>query len=218
MERYVLLVDDDGSLTDGLRRRLHAQPFRVLCANSGEEALQRMVEQTVDVVVSDEQMPGMSGVDLLTEVRRRWPETVTLMLSGRASAGTVVRALNQGQIYRFLIKPCGTETLAAEIREALVHKLVMDRCRELLPICRRMQQLLASIEARHPGVVAEATRQGARSVVIRRDDFQGMEDLAERLAVEIHRSGDYLPTSEPAGGDGETLVPGTARGMPISSR
>jgi DNA-binding response OmpR family regulator len=193
MQPTILLVDDDGPLTAALRRRLRSEPYRVLSAASGEDALRILEAGAVDVVVSDEQMPGMPGIELVTEIHRRWPEVVTLMLSGQASIGTVIRALNQGQIHRFLIKPCGAEELAAHLRECLAHKLVMDRCRVLLPICRRMQRVLSAIETRHPGMT-RSVESDIRTVVVGRDDFRGLEELALKLDVAIVQGAELLPT------------------------
>lgn len=194
MQRTVLLVDDDRSLLDALKRRLHGEAFRLLCAATGDEALHLLSTEAVDVVLSDEHMPSMSGVDLLTEVHRRWPDVVTLMLSGRASAGTIVRALNQGQIFRFLIKPCDADEIAECLRQALIHKRVIERCREILPASRRMHELLGAAERLHPGILRRAEAE-LKKVVVRADDFQNLEQLADRLAVEIRSASEYMPAT-----------------------
>jgi two-component system, probable response regulator PhcQ len=202
MQRTVLLVDDDRALTEGIQRRLHHEKFRILCAGSGDEALRLLAGTTVDVLLSDEHMPNMSGVELLTEVHRRWPEVVTLMLSGKASAGTIVRALNQGQIFRFLIKPCDADEIAIALRQAMAHKRVIERCRELLPICRRMHDLLGAAERVHPGILRLAEAE-LKKVVVKADDFVNLEQLADRLAVEIDHGAEYmpLPLAVPPGSD-----------------
>lgn len=192
MPRTVLLVDDDQALTEGIKRRLHRERYRIICAASGDEALRILAETEVDALLSDEHMPGLSGVDLLTEVHRRWPAVVNLMLSGKASAGTIVRALNQGQIFRFLIKPCEAEEIAESLRQALAHKRVIERCREILPVSRRMHELLQAAERIQPGILRRAEAE-MKKVVIKADDFQNMEQLADRLAVEIDHGAEYMP-------------------------
>jgi DNA-binding NtrC family response regulator len=190
-ERAVIFVDDDEHLIAAVRRSLHREPYRLLSATNAEMALQIMESVQVDVVVSDEQMPGMSGVEFLTDVRKRWPETVAIMLSGRASVGAIVRALNQGQIYRFLIKPCDNDELVVSVRQAMAHKLVMDRCRELLPLFRRQASLLAAIERRNPGITRQVQTE-VGTILVKRDDFTGLDDLAERMDVEIRRGAGLL--------------------------
>lgn len=204
MTRTILLVDDDRALVDGLARRLHGAGYAIVGAGSGEEALRILGSAPVDVLVSDEQMPGMNGVELLTEVHRRWPDIVAIMLSGRATAGTVVRALNQGQIFRFLIKPCGVDEVAESLRQAIAHRCVIARCRELLPISRRMHQLLAAAEGLQPGILRRAEA-ALHRIGIRPDDFQNLEELADRLAVEIDRASEYLPSTVRATADGSAL-------------
>jgi DNA-binding NtrC family response regulator len=145
--RYtVLLVDDDPALTAALRRRFHAEPFRVLEAHSGADALEMMAREQVDVVVADEAMPGMAGSDLLARVAQLYPDTVNLMLTGQAGLETAIRAINAGRVFRFLTKPCEPDELLIAIRLALVERARTpsedrDAAREL-----------TRLELQHPGI------------------------------------------------------------------
>ncbi|MDP2316443.1 MAG: EAL domain-containing protein [Pseudomonadota bacterium] len=118
-EAVVLLVDDEALVTEGLERALFAEPFRILSASSAREALRILAREHVDVIVSDEQMPLVSGSELLCEVRRRYPEIQRIMLTGRASLATTIRAINDAAVFRFLQKPCATPEMAATIHAAL---------------------------------------------------------------------------------------------------
>ncbi len=115
----VLLVDDEESVTRCMSMALRKSPLRIQCANSGLEALELLGKGPFDVVVSDERMPGMAGSELLTQVRSRYPETVRIILSGQASLEAAVRAINNAEIYRYLMKPCSAQELASTIQEAL---------------------------------------------------------------------------------------------------
>ena len=119
MTPTVLLVDDDKNLLQGLMRALRSQPYTLLTANSAEEAAFLLKSNTIDVVVSDECMPGMRGTDYLKWVAKNFPETVRILLTGKPSPDTAVRAVNQGQVFRFLTKPCRDWDLAMAIRDAL---------------------------------------------------------------------------------------------------
>ena len=193
MTQTVLFVDDDANLLGGLLRTLRSEPYRVVTATSGEQALTLLASEAIDVVVSDDQMPSMSGLDLLTAVHQKYPETVSLMLSGQASIGTVVRALNQGQIFRFLIKPCGPDEMSISIRQALAHKLVLDRCRQILPMFRRQASILQALERRSPGIIRSAEVEVGTIVAHKKkEDAATAEDLSERMDVVIRQAGEHL--------------------------
>ncbi len=119
-QRHILLVDDDARLLDGLRRALRREPFTVRTATSAAQALEILDTMPLDVIVSDEQMPIMRGTQLLIEVRQRFPEVVRILLTGRATVNMAVEAVNRGQIFKFLTKPCPPDTLAKAIRHGLV--------------------------------------------------------------------------------------------------
>lgn len=123
MNKKVLLVDDEPNVLASLRRTLGEQ-FQLSCASSGKEALDLVErEGPFAAVVSDMRMPGMSGLDLLREMRRRVPETVRLMLTGNSDFDVVVAAINEGAVYRFHTKPVAPEVLAASLEGALLRHL-----------------------------------------------------------------------------------------------
>lgn len=193
MKPTVLFVDDDANLLDGLLRTVRSENYRALTATSGERALDVIANEAVDVVVSDDQMPGMGGLELLTTVHQQHPEIVNVMLSGLASIGTVVRALNHGQIFRFLIKPCSPDELCANVRQALAHKLVLDRCRRLLPLFRRQANILQALERRSPGLIRLVEAEVGTIVTTRKvEDATTAEDLSERMEVVIRQAGQHL--------------------------
>ena len=115
----VLLVDDEPRLLSGLRRNLSAD-FSIVVAESGDAALACIAEDDgIAVVVSDMQMPGMNGVELLKEVRSRAPHIRRMMLTGNSDQETAVAAVNEGAVMRFMRKPCGPDTLKEAINYAL---------------------------------------------------------------------------------------------------
>jgi len=118
-EQCVLFIDDEPSVLDGLRRALHKAPFRKLFAGSAFQALELIDSTPVDIVVADEQMPGMSGSEFLSIVRTRHPETIRIILSGHASIDRVIEAINSGQIHRFLIKPMDSDILVEILQNYL---------------------------------------------------------------------------------------------------
>lgn len=118
-EVLVLIVDDDVLFLRGLSRALRNQPFRLITARSGEEAQELLKRWPVNVIVCDERMPGMSGTSLLAWVARHFPNTVRIVLTGQPDLPTAMKAINDGQVFRFLTKPCREVDLVMAIHEGL---------------------------------------------------------------------------------------------------
>ncbi|OIP46858.1 MAG: hypothetical protein AUK28_06720 [Desulfobacterales bacterium CG2_30_60_27] len=116
----ILFVDDERSVLRSLERLFLEDDHEILTALSGEEGL-AMLESAapVQVVVSDYRMPGMNGVDFLKQVCARWPDTIRLVLSGYADTASVVAAVNEGQIYRFVGKPWNASELKMALNNAV---------------------------------------------------------------------------------------------------
>jgi len=150
--KTVLFVDDDRNILEALARSQRREPFEILSAGSAREAMEALERQRVDVVVSDEMMPGMLGSEFLSIVARRFPDTIRIILTGHASAESAVRAINEGQIYRFLLKPCHPADLAVTIRQALERQELEALSRKLMQQIQRQSALLQSLEAEHPGI------------------------------------------------------------------
>lgn len=125
MEDRVLFVDDDHHITEAFRRIFRHDPVEVLTAQSGSEALAIMESGETAVVVSDERMPGMSGSDLLAEVRRLYPSTMRMMLTGYATLDTALDMINRAEVYRFLLKPCSFVELKESVLEAIEARRVL---------------------------------------------------------------------------------------------
>jgi two-component system probable response regulator PhcQ len=175
----ILLVDDEPNITAALKRALKSAPYQFLTADSAEEARRVLEQSTVDVVVSDEQMPGMSGSAFLAEVRIHYPGTIRIILSGQASLEAAVRAINEGEVYRFLLKPCNATDLAVTIRQALTHKKLQDQSRRLLREYQRQAAVIAKYERLTPGVM-ELDMDEHGSVLV--DEADGECALSDILA------------------------------------
>jgi len=114
----LLLVDDEPHVCSSLARILRRDNYRVLTANSADDALGVLAKNTVDVVLSDQRMPGKKGTELLAAVRDLYPNTVRLILSGAAEIQDITQAMGTGAIYKFLTKPIDPALLRANIAEA----------------------------------------------------------------------------------------------------
>ena len=130
--KVLLIVDDEPNVRHALRRALRRAPYSVLFAATGAEALQLMGENPVDVVLSDQRMPEMTGVELLRRVKAIHPDTIRLVLSGFTDLQSVTEAINQGAVYKFLTKPWDDRLLLANLDEAFRQKALIDENRRLL--------------------------------------------------------------------------------------
>ncbi|MDR3561782.1 MAG: response regulator [Negativicutes bacterium] len=132
MNDKILFVDDDPSLLSAVERRLRLR-FKIATATGGVAGLAKMASDgPFAIIVADMQMPGMNGVQLLSEVQKRFPDTVRLMLTGNADQGTAAEAVNAGHVFEFLTKPCPTETLTLALQTGLRHHHLITAERELL--------------------------------------------------------------------------------------
>ncbi len=116
----ILFVDDEQRVLKSLKRGLIGEPYRALFALSGMEALEILAAEPVQVIVSDMKMPEMNGLELLQEVARKYPDVIRLVLSGYSHTSTVLAAVNEGRIFRYITKPWSIDN---DIKPALTAAL-----------------------------------------------------------------------------------------------
>ncbi|MBS4097989.1 MAG: EAL domain-containing protein [Sulfuricella sp.] len=116
----LLLVDDEENILNALASSLRRQGYRILKASSAKEAFALLARNTVGVIVSDQRMPEMSGVDFLRRAKQLHPDAVRVVLTGYTDLKTVIEAINEGAVYKFLAKPWENEPLRALIAEAFL--------------------------------------------------------------------------------------------------
>ncbi len=187
--RTLLLVDDEANIVSALRRLLIGNQYNILVANSAKEGLALLEQNKVGVVVSDQRMPGMTGVEFLIQVKELYPDTVRIVLSGYADIDLVTDAINRGAIYKFLTKPWSDELLCANVAEAFVHyKLVQEEIRLTRDIQMAHEQM-AHINRELEGLVAHKDSQIER--IAHYDPLTSLPNRAlflDRLEQEMARA------------------------------
>jgi two-component system, probable response regulator PhcQ len=191
MKSKILVVDDEPHVTQAMKRLLFKEGFEVLTAQSAEEALGLLAQKPIDVVISDEKMPGMSGSDFLALVYNKYPETVRIILTGHADLDMALKAINQGQIYRFLIKPVNEIELKAAIRQAIQHHELITESRRLLNTVRQQQTLIQELEKENPGITK--VKRDKMGAVILEDTGYDANQLIEEINREIMKWEDPFP-------------------------
>lgn len=117
----LLLVDDEPSMLTSLTRLLRNENYRILSATSAEEALALLALHPVGVILTDQRMTGMTGIELLARARKMHPKVVRMVLSGYTGLDSLTEAINRGEIYKFFTKPWNDTELIESVREAFAH-------------------------------------------------------------------------------------------------
>lgn len=155
----ILLVDDEPNILSALKRALYKKPYKVMGANSGEEALHILKHQAVQIIISDMKMPGMSGAQLLEKVAAQFPDTFRVVLTGYADVDSTIQAVNQGKIHRFLQKPWQQDDLELTIEEGLERVRLKDENTRLQRLTQQQNIKLKEVNASLEQTVTKRTRQ-----------------------------------------------------------
>ncbi|MBL8428864.1 MAG: Flp pilus assembly complex ATPase component TadA [Dechloromonas sp.] len=130
--RYRLLfVDDEPSIVKALSRVFHQENYEVITAWTAKEGLEKFATGTIHLVISDFMMPGMNGAQFLQEVKKRSPDTIRIMLTGHANTDAVMGAINEGAVYKFILKPWNDDDLRVTVALALEQFDLISRNRSL---------------------------------------------------------------------------------------
>jgi DNA-binding NtrC family response regulator len=113
----LLIVDDEPHVCDSVHDLLRRE-FRVLKAHCAEEGYELMRREEVHIIMSDQRMPKISGVELLTQAKSRHPQAIRLLFTGFADLDSIITAINHGQVFRFVKKPWQPEELEEAVRHA----------------------------------------------------------------------------------------------------
>src|SRR5688572_19802915 len=123
----ILVVDDEPDVVRSVKDLLRLD-YKVFTATSADEGLKTLRENRIDVVMTDQRMPDMTGVEFLEQVRDPHPDATRLLFTGYADIGAVIAAINQGNVYRYIAKPWDPDELQSIIREACErHDLIVHR-------------------------------------------------------------------------------------------
>ncbi|MCD6161936.1 MAG: response regulator [candidate division Zixibacteria bacterium] len=158
LKHTLLLVDDEPNVLKSLKRLLIDTDYKIFTADSGEKGLEVFDKKQIHVVISDYRMPEMNGVEFLSKVKEKSPETIRIILSGYADAVAIVDAINEGEIYKFITKPWNDhEFLTTIMRTFEQYDLQHENDRlysELQIRNQELQKLTKSLEEK----VAQRTR------------------------------------------------------------
>ncbi|GAB6043541.1 response regulator [Endothiovibrio diazotrophicus] len=180
-QRTLLLVDDEPNILSALTRLLRRDGYRILRAGGGGEGLELLKEESVGVIVSDQRMPEMTGIEFLSEVRQRYPETVRLVLSGYTDLKSVTDAINKGEVYKFLTKPWEDDLLRTNVADAFEHYELKEENRRLTADLQRANRELE--EVNHD--LARRVEEQTRELMLNLRTLQVSQEALEYLPVAV---------------------------------
>jgi DNA-binding NtrC family response regulator len=153
MKKYnILIVDDEENILNSVSRVLRRGYYQIFTAKRGEEGLALLKHHDIHMVISDQKMPGMSGIDFLKQVKSDYPQIVTIMLTGHADIEIAMNAINDAGVYKFILKPWDDYDLKITVRRALeALELVCERD-SLMQQVKAQDALLGDLEKEFPGI------------------------------------------------------------------
>src|SRR5580693_6886183 len=147
----ILIVDDEEIVLVALRDTLLREGYKVVASPHAVHALSVLKEQQFSVVITDQQMPMVTGLEFLAQVREIQPDATRILITAVLSLSTVIDAINKGEIYRFIVKPWLREELLATVKNAVQrHELICHNARlqaETQEMNRKLQELNRTLEA-----------------------------------------------------------------------
>jgi CheY-like chemotaxis protein len=198
-DRTLLLVDDEENILACLEQSLGGDGYRILRARSAAEGLQRLADAPVDVIVSDQRMPGMTGVEFLRRVADIYPGTVRMLLSSSAEPESIIAAITDGTVCKLLTKPWDTERLRAVVAEAFQLREMGEENRRLAREVESAHASLAGLNDRLQRVLAQ---QSDHAQILERSADSAREILDSIPASIIGVDPDGLIAFVNAGSDG----------------
>jgi len=138
----LLILDDEMHILKSLERTFMDEPYGICTAHNPDEALSILEDKDIKVVMSDQRMPGTSGIEFLQHVKERNPDTIRILFTGYADLNVAENAINQGEVFRLINKPWNEDDLKATIRQAIKTYDMSLEHRKLLRVCTIQNQSL----------------------------------------------------------------------------
>jgi len=178
--RYgILIVDDEEAILESLQLTLESE-YRVYTARSGEAGLEILEREEIALVIADQVMPGMSGVEFLEKVVERRPRAIRMMLTGYADMSSLVRAINEGRIYRYLPKPWEPDELRIAVKRGLeVYELANTNAELADALAEANERLRAENRSLRREVQARYSFEG---IIGEAPSMQKVFDVTEKVA------------------------------------
>jgi two-component system probable response regulator PhcQ len=182
-EHTVVIVDDEPHVLNALGRLLRGENYSLSTTTNPTDVIDVVRRTPVSLIISDYEMPELNGIELLKTVKAISPETIRVILTGKADMKATVQAINEGEVFRFITKPWDDEDLKITVRHALMQYDLWSENRQLVRTVQAQQDALREIEEQYPGISKGAeTRRGGQDVYVidERELPETMDELVMR--------------------------------------
>lgn len=177
----ILCVDDEESILHALRRVLRKEPYRLLTAKSALDGLRIVEDEHPWVIISDQRMPEMDGITFFKKIRETHPEIIRITLTGYTDVDTIKEAVNQGYIFKFLLKPWNDENLILDIRQAVSQYELVAANRELNEKIMAQNEELRQLNEHLEKLVKQRTEE----IIIRNQALEFSQAVLSDLPVPL---------------------------------
>ncbi|MCK4810575.1 MAG: response regulator [Candidatus Omnitrophica bacterium] len=155
----LLIVDDEPNILSSLKRILEGETKEIIVAETAEKAWDLLKEQGgVEVVICDNRLPGILGLDFLSKVKRLYPDTVRILVTGYPDLNSAMDAINKVNIWRYILKPVDINDLKTLITQAFDYYHILRENRLLLQVARQQAEWLKILKEKYPEVVSQETK------------------------------------------------------------
>lgn len=175
----IQVVDDEPQILSALQRALRPLGCPIHTFSDPQQALQALTSHEYAVIISDYKMPGLDGITYLRFAKQRQPEALRMMFSGHGDRQSMIQAINDAEVYRFLSKPWEDYEIEAALRSAVElyqsrreNRQLLDRVRRQQSVLRRQEEELLRLEANHPGLT-RVRRDADGALLLDDDDLAG---------------------------------------------
>jgi DNA-binding NtrC family response regulator len=185
LKHKILIVDDEQNILNSLSRILAEENREILLAHSAEEGLQILKDtEEISVVISDNRLPGMTGVDFMAKVRQLYPDNIRIIITGYADLESSIAAINKGQVYRYVLKPWENEDFKQMVKYALDFYQVIRENRILLRIIRQQVERLKNIKERYPQILESEINKSGLYIIEEQHISESMRDFLKQYYPE----------------------------------
>ncbi len=161
----ILLVDDSRCILKALSRVFKPDGYNIHTAESANDAFVILKNEQIDLLITDENMPGVSGNELLKWAQEHFPDIIRIMITGITDIGVAQNAINSGRIYKFFNKPWDDFELLLAVRQALYQKRLKEENEQLKLTIDSQTELLRKLENEHPGITSKNVNQDGAWII-----------------------------------------------------